>query len=222
MEGHVPLDREFSPVYKSEKEAESEEFLSAWGHTKPATWDGMEEKFRCVILAEAGAGKTEELRQRASSLAGQGRAAFFLRVEDIENDFYTAFEIGTEAQFYSWLESTEEAWFFLDSVDEARLEHPRAFEKAIRRFTRGIANGAHRAHIYITSRPYAWRPKEDQRLLDELLYLPAPRSEEDGEDDQQATPQSALTVFTMRPLDEGRIRRFCAARAAVKPGTDHG
>jgi len=31
MEGHVPLEREFSPVYKSEKEAESGEFLSAWG-----------------------------------------------------------------------------------------------------------------------------------------------------------------------------------------------
>lgn len=214
MEGHVPLEREFSPVYESEEEAESEEFLSAWGHASPLTWAGMEEKFRCVILAEAGAGKTEELRQRASSLDGQGKAAFFLRIEDIENDFYTAFEIGTEAQYYSWLQSTDEAWFFLDSVDEARLEHPRAFEKALRRFARGVAGGAHRAHIYISSRPYAWRPKEDRRLLDELLYLPAPRAEEDWEDEQQTTPQSALTVFTIRPLDEGRIRRFCVAKSA--------
>lgn len=214
MDGHVLLDREFSPVYKSEKEAESEEFLSAWGHIRPITWGGMEAKFRCVILAEAGAGKTEELRQRASSLTGQGKAAFFLRIEDIENDFYTAFEIGTEAQFHSWLQSADEAWFFLDSVDEARLEHPRAFERALRRFARGIANGAHRAHIYISSRPYAWRPKEDRRLLDEFLYLPAPQAEEDGEENQQTPPQSSLTVFTMRPLDEGRIRRFCVARAA--------
>lgn len=213
MEGHVPLDREFSPVYKSEKEAESGAFLSAWGHAKPIAWDGMEEKYRCIILAEAGAGKTEELRQRANSLAGEGKAAFFLRIEDIETDFYTAFEIGEEAQFHAWLQSTDEAWFFLDSVDEARLEHPRAFEKALRRFTRRVANGAHRAHIYISSRPYAWRPKEDQRLVDELLYLPAARTEEDGEGDRQATPQSAFTVFTMRPLEEGRIRRFCVARA---------
>lgn len=214
MEGHVPLDREFSPVYKSEKEAESEEFLSVWGLAKPITWGGMEEKFRCVILAEAGAGKTEELRQRAKSLVGQGKAAFFLRIEDIETDFCTAFEIGAEAQFHAWLKSTDEAWFFLDSVDEARLEHPRAFEKAIRRFANGVANGAHRAHIYISSRPYAWRPKEDQRLVDELLYLPAAQAEEDGEGGRQAAPQSALTVFTMRPLDEGRIRHFCVARAA--------
>ncbi|MCP9845838.1 hypothetical protein KBY86_02865 [Synechococcus sp. Lug-A] len=212
MEDYVPLDREFSPVYKSEKEAESGEILLAWGHAKPIAWEGLEERFRCIILAEAGAGKTEELRQRADSLRGEGKAAFFLRIEDIETDFYTAFEIGTEAQFHAWLQSTDEAWFFLDSVDEARLEHPRALQKALRSFARGVANGAHRAHIYISSRPYAWRPKEDQKLLDQLLYLPAAQTEEDG--DRQATPQSALTVFTMRPLDEGRIRRFCVARAA--------
>jgi hypothetical protein len=212
MGGHIPLDREFSPVYESENEAENGELLLAWGHAQPIAWDGMEGRFRCIILAEAGAGKTEELWQRADSLRGEGKAAFFLRIEDIENDICTAFEIGTETQFNAWLQSTDEAWFFLDSVDEARLEHPRALEKALRRFASGVANGAHRAHIYISSRPYAWRPKEDQKLVDELLYLPAAQSEEDG--DRQATPQSALTVFTMRPLDEGRIRRFCVARAA--------
>lgn len=210
MEGHVPLDREFSSVYKNETETDGGEFNSPLGHAKPIVWDGMEAKYRCIILAEAGAGKTEELRQRAYSLAGEGKAAFFLRIEDIETDFYTAFEIGTEAQFHAWLQSTDEAWFFLDSVDEARLDHPRAFEKALRRFARGVANGAHRAHIYISSRPYAWRPIEDQRLVDELLYLPVAQKE----GDQQATPQSALTVFTMRPLDEVRIRRFCIARSA--------
>lgn len=212
MEDYVPLDRVFSPVYKSEKEAESGEFLLAWGHAKPIAWDAMEERFRCIILAEAGAGKTEELRQRADSLRGEEKAAFFLRIEDIQADFYSAFEIGTEAQFHAWLQSTDEAWFFLDSVDEARLENPRAFEKALGFFAGKIANGAHRAHIYISSRPYAWRPKKDQKLVDELLYLPAAQTEEHG--DRQATPQSALTVFTMRPLDEGRIRRFCVARAA--------
>ncbi len=96
----------------------------------------MDHEFRCVILAEAGAGKTEEFRRRASALASQGKPAFFIRIEDIEADFYEAFEIGEEAQFQSWLQSTGEAWFYLDSVDEARLENPRTFEKALRRFTK--------------------------------------------------------------------------------------
>ena len=151
MESHVPLERQFSLVPKSQEEAESDEILSVLGHTKPKTWDDMDRELRCVILAEAGAGKTEELRQRASVLASQGKPSFFIRIEDIEADFYQAFEIGEEVQFQTWLQSTGEAWFFLDSVDEARLENPSAFKKALRRFAKGIKIGAHSAHIYLSS-----------------------------------------------------------------------
>lgn len=214
IESHVPLERQFSPVPKSEEEAERDEILSAWGHVTPKTWDDMDIEFRCVILAEAGAGKTEELRQRAILLASQGRPAFFIRIEDIEADFYNAFEIGEEIQFESWLQSTGDAWFFLDSVDEARLENPRVFDKALRRFAKGIERGAQRAHIYLSSRPYAWRPREDRRLLDEILFLAAPQRGEVGKEVQQTEPQSTLTIYTMRHLDEDRIRRFCMARAA--------
>lgn len=214
IENHIPLERQFSPVPKSQEDAESDEILSVWGHVKPKTWDDMDREFRCVILAEAGAGKTEELRQYSSVLTSLGKPAFFIRIEDIEADFYKAFEIGEESQFQTWLQSTGEAWFFLDSVDEARLENPRAFEKALRRFTKGIEKGAHRAHIYLSSRPYAWRPREDRRLLDEILFLAAQQEGEGSEEGQQSDPQSALTIYTMRPLDEERIRRFCVARAA--------
>lgn len=214
MESHIPLDRQFSPVSKSQEEAEKNEILSAWGHVKPKTWDDMDREFRCVILAEAGAGKSEEFRQQARIQANIGNPAFFIRIEDIEADFYNAFEIGEEDQFQTWLQSPGEAWFFLDSVDEARLENPRAFEKALRRFAKGIAKGAHRAHIYLSSRPYAWRPKEDRRLLDEILFLPAKKQGENDEKDEQAKPQSALTIYTMRHLDQERIRHFCRARSA--------
>lgn len=210
MDIHVSLDRQFSHVPKSQEEAESDEILSILGYVKPKTWDDMDREFRCVILAEAGAGKTKELRQRASELSSRGKPAFFVRIEEIDANFYQAFEVGEEAQFHTWLQSTDEAWFFLDSVDEARLENPRTFEKALRRFAKGIERGAHRAHIYLSSRPYAWRPREDRRLLDEILWLAAPQ-EEVGEN---KAPQSALTIYTMRPLDKERIRRFCLARAA--------
>jgi len=214
MENHVPLERQFSPVSKTQEESERDEILSDWGHAISKTWDDLDHEYRCVILAEAGAGKTEELRHQASVLANQGKPSFFIRIEDIEADFFKAFEIGEEAQFQAWLQSTGEAWFFLDSVDEARLENPRAFEKALRRFAKSISIGAHRAHIYLSSRPYAWRPTEDRRLLGEILFLAAPQEGEDSEEDQQSEPQSALTIYTMRHLNEERIRRFCVARAA--------
>lgn len=214
MESYIPLDRQFSPVSKSQEKAEKNEILSFWGHDKPKTWDDMDREFRCVILAEAGAGKTEEFQQHAMGLASIGKPAFFIRIEDIEAEFYNAFEIGEEDQFQTWLQSSGEAWFFLDSVDEVRLENPRAFERAISCFGKSIKKAKNRAHIYLSSRPYAWRPSEDQRLLDENLFLPAKQQREDGEEGQQAKPQSALTIYIMHHLDKERIRRFCMARSA--------
>ncbi|UTV27879.1 hypothetical protein [Photobacterium atrarenae] len=218
MASHIPLDRQFSPVPSSQEDAEENEILSAWGHVKPKSWDDMDREFRCVILAEAGAGKTEELRQRARALESLGKPSFFIRIEEIESDFYKAFEIGEEDQFQTWLESTDEAWFYLDSVDEARLENPRAFEKSLRRFAKGIAKGAHRAHIYLSSRPYAWRPREDRRLMDEILFIAAPKEGKEDKKNQQDEPQSALTIYTMRHLDVERVRRFCTARSAKEIG----
>nr|WP_321397495.1 hypothetical protein [uncultured Desulfobacter sp.] len=180
MEGYISLNRQFSLVPKDEEEAEKDESLAFWGYGKLESWGDIESDFRCVILAEAGAGKTEELRHRANVLEVQGKRSFFIRIEDIEVDFYNAFEIGNEEQFQAWLQSTEEAWFFLDSVDEARIEKPRTFEKAMRWFAKGIAEGAHRAHIYLSSRPYAWRPMEDKRLLDEILFIAAEQEEDEA------------------------------------------
>ncbi len=214
MESHVPLERQFSPVSNDQIERGNDDISLFFGHAKPKTWGDIDHEYRCVILAEAGAGKTEELRRRARVLADEGKPSFFIRIEDIDTDFYKAFEVGQEAQFQAWLQSTEEAWFFLDSVDEARLESPRVVEKALRRFANSIKKGAHRAHIYLSSRPYAWRPTEDRRMFDELLFLAAQPESAGGEENVQAKPQSALTLYTMRPLDEERIRRFCEARAA--------
>ena len=219
MENHVPLERQFSPVPHNQKEAENDDILSVLGYAKPKIWDDLDREYRCVILAEAGAGKTEELRHRANILAEQGKPSFFIRIEDIEADFYNAFEVGEKDRFQSWSQLIDEAWFFLDSVDEARLDNPRTFEKALRCFTKAIEKGVHRAHIYITSRPYAWRQKEDRYLLDDILFLPDQHEEQDSERGAEAKPKSALTIYILRPLDDERIRRFCVARDAKNVDT---
>lgn len=70
----VPLTRSFSPVPKSEAGADKEALRSLWGHQKQTGWEELEKEFRCVILAEAGAGKTFEITARAA-LAGAGPCA---------------------------------------------------------------------------------------------------------------------------------------------------
>ena len=211
-EDYIELNRQFTPIPISNKAAEENHILAAWGHLKSKSWHDLEQEFRCVILAEAGAGKTEELKHRADFLKQQGKPAFFIRIEDIEADFQNAFEIGDQADFQSWLESTQEAYFFLDSVDESRLKEPRAFEKALRHFARAINNGVHRAHIYISSRPYTWRASEDRKLLDKILFHPLAGRSEADDSSGQPEPQSAISIYLLRPLNRDQIQHFCNAR----------
>jgi len=216
METYVQLDREFSTVSRSQENGQHTNRDYLLGSSKPQKWNDILKEFRCVILAEAGAGKTEELKQQALNLTVNGSHSFFIRIEDIDSDFEEAFEVGSQEQFQEWLNTSDEAWFFLDSVDEARLISPNAFKRAINKFTARIANAKHRAHIYISSRPYAWRPSEDRRLLESKLFLPK-KSHEDRQgnserDTELYSDESSLLVMTLRPLDSDKIKRYCVTR----------
>jgi hypothetical protein len=221
LDDHISLDRSFSLVPRSETDSDDQELYSISSSQKRTGWPELEGEFRCVILAEAGAGKSVEMAARARHVAKQGRAAFFIRIEDIEDGFETAFEVGCVDSFEHWLSSQEEAWFFLDSIDEARLGNPRAFERAIRRFAARIKPANQRAHIYISSRPYAWRACSDRELLEQYLPFLKMKSEASGgardveeeiEANQPIEPESALRVYLLDPLGENGIRTFATQR----------
>ncbi len=126
--------------------------------------------------------------------------------------------MGAQETFEGWLNGTEEAWFFLDSVDEVRLETPRAFEVAMRAFAARIHNAKQRAHVVISSRPYAWRSKLDGALIDELLPQAQAHVEFGaGEDSTEAkntavTPDHTLQLYQLEPLDRGDISIFSGHR----------
>ncbi len=206
MRKYIALDRQFFPVIESHKDSEELDVSLSLGINKADNWKSLLNEYRTVILAEAGAGKTVELMEMASKLSNEGKLSFFIRVEDIDRNFDDAFEIGDEDEFEDWLNSNDEAWFFLDSVDEAKLAHPRAFEKAIKRFAKGIEKGAKRAHIYISSRPYSWRAKSDKALVDVHLFYP---SSSPQEDDDKKHPKSALNIYSLRPLNRKMVYTYC-------------
>ena len=81
----VPLIRQFSPVLRSEKDTDTQDFRALLGYSNHVTWAEIDKRYRSVILAEAGAGKTFEMRARAKHLEGESRYAFFIRIEDIDN-----------------------------------------------------------------------------------------------------------------------------------------
>ena len=214
----VPLERDFSEVSQTQSASDEHGIPSDWGYPPFKQWSDIEEGYRSVILGEAGAGKTFEMLARARYLEKQGRPAFFIRIEDIDTDFEQAFEVGCAESFQLWLRSQEEAWFFLDSVDEARLNNPRHFKKAIQRFAARINNARLRAHIVISSRLSAWRPQTDRQLIERYLPFPKTKAEPKGEMQQlfQPAEQSENTqrVYVLRPLDKGQIHSFAGHRLA--------
>ena len=212
----VPVVRRFSAIGPSSSDSDERQIQAVLGFGSLATWEQIDEGYRSVILAEAGAGKTFEMKARATHVEANGQLAFFIRIEDIEEDFVDAFEVGDAETFEQWLGGHADAWFYLDSIDEARLENPRTFEKAIRRFSRAIKDAQHRAHVCVSSRPYAWRPKTDRELIQHYLPLPRPRSERTGQDGQITDTsefQDALSIFVLVPLAEQDIRLFAQHRS---------
>ena len=212
----VPLVRRFSPLPDTLAEFDDQRYQALVGYRSPLTWEDIDKGYRSVVLAEAGAGKTFEMDARAKYVEANGHYSFFMRIEDIGSNFEQSFEVGNTDSFQQWLGAPSDAWFYLDSVDEARLENPTTFEKAIRRFSREIKNAQHRAHVCISSRPYSWRPHSDRQLIEDSLPLPKPRVEATGKDIQTidtSKPQETVDVFLLQPLDERDIRQFAQHRS---------
>ncbi|MYD94148.1 MAG: hypothetical protein F4Y02_10740, partial [Chloroflexi bacterium] len=215
----VPLVRQFCSVLESPDDSDERELRAFLGYRNAKTWSDIDDEYRCVILAEAGAGKTTEMKARARHVQQRGRHAFFIRIEDIDGAFENAFEVGSPRSFAQWLGSQDQAWFYLDSVDEARIDNPTTFEKAIRRFSERIKEGQLRAHVYISSRPYAWRAKSDRKLIQQHLPFLKPRLEaarwhvDPNPAESSGPPEDALEVYILQRLEEDDIRRFAAYRS---------
>lgn len=174
---------------------------------RPQRWHENEDEFRVLIIADPGAGKTFEAQTRARRIKERGRHAFFIRIEKIDATFDQSFEVGTAAEFAAWLASADEAWFFLDSVDEAQLETPRALEDAVRIFGAKIYAALDRARIFITSREDAWRALPDQTLIEQ--HLPYGEPAPDGEDDSTSRESDpTLKLYRLAGLSEDEIALF--------------
>jgi hypothetical protein len=139
---HVELNRTFLRLGDREgHDPEALKVYAAFG-LEGEDWAKLLERSRVVILAEAGTGKTHELLEAARRLRKQGKSAFFCRLEDLAVlPLAEALEEGNIAEFDSWSAGQESGFFFLDSVDEARLKDSRYFERALRSLARSLARG---------------------------------------------------------------------------------
>ena len=174
MTEHIELNRTFWPV-EADKEHDPEaiRIMAALGVDRQVSWAELLEKPRIVILGEPGTGKTEELTAITERLRNAGHPAFFCRIELLQSlDLRESFVIGTPIEFDAWLTGDQKGYFFLDSVEEARLKTRSAFEIALRRFANVIGEELNRATVVVSCRVSDWQATADLSLF--MMHLPKP------------------------------------------------
>lgn len=230
MENYINLNRRFA---RFDSNHHSYGFGSLFGGAK--NWEEVLEHRCTVIIAEAGNGKTAELRHQAQLLRGRGEAAFFCNLALLARlPLHQALEVGSAGGLSTWQQGTAQGFFFLDAVDEAKLVDPRDFQKALANYLDAIEAHNERITTILSTRPHAWQAYGDRAILAARLGLPLPgkisstgitpgeealsaelTSEEPDADDEVGSgqdPPSSIAVMQLEPLDEARIRIFASAR----------
>ena len=227
---YVELDRQFVELNTRDVETMDIEARLEWGLASAHDWSTLLAEHRVVILSSAGTGKTWEISSQCRKLRDAGKSAFFLRLEDLATEWELAFEIGDADELAEAVRSEDELWLFLDSIDEARLDDPKALDRALKRLRPKIRDNLQNAHIVLPSRIGAWRPWYDAARVDELFPYITPKRHEQGDDDDQGneewtddvlTPKqgvagiaqpASMKYFTLLHLTAEQMRLFAAAR----------
>lgn len=225
---HVELGRTFRVLDRAAQEDADGAIGHYSGLLAKTGWPDILGRSRVVVLAEAGSGKTAEMKAQVGQLRARGEAAFFVPIEELGQAELAATLPPTDlAMFTSWKAGNlATAWLFLDAVDELKLTRGR-FDTALKRVARAIDGQLHRAHIVLSCRPSDWRASADLGAVRELLpaqvQTPRPALSAEGaflaplsDKDAQVTsgkPPSAEDVFVvaLQPLNRDQVRTFAAA-----------
>ena len=186
--GFVELNRWFVPVGMDQEP--NIDIGRAWGRRIGGwlNWQELRKRHRVVLLAEAASGKSEEFRNQAETLAAGREAAFYLRIEELaDQGFDAALEPSAARLFEAWRRGSIQGWFFLDSVDEARL-NGKSLDTALKRFIREVDQSLPRARIFISCRVSDWKGRDDRALIERRL----PVFEAPQQDSLQSEERSPL------------------------------
>ena len=225
----VDLDRRF--LRWNEKENDAAEIYAVLRHyaRNDLDWPKLLQHHRVVVLAEAGSGKTEELREQAQRLVAIGQFGFYATVQDVGREgLESAIGSASRGRLEQWRGSDQPAWFFIDSIDEAKFDKVH-LDTALRKLADTFEAAPRRAHLVLSGRLTDWEFRADLSRV--AQYLPVPpepkalsaptpdallvqvlRGERHEKSDEKVT---APLVVLMAPLDVERVRRFAAAKGVT-------
>lgn len=211
---HVPFERRFGSP--SEERLRDPDYMSIWGSHEDGAlrWPDLNTNRCVVVLGEGKCGKTHEFKQQWQLLRAQGKNAFFVPLELLQDgDFLDAISAEEERDFQSWLEASDaEAVFFLDAVDELKLRKG-TLRRALRKIQTAIDSQIHRARFFVSSRPNDWTDELDLQALKALV---APR-ERTAKVSEAAAGEDVFTAVIARDSDVNTIDGEETAVSIQKP-----
>ena len=215
----IDLDRKYVPISLNQEDLESLALKSQLALLSGKTYgliiyDLLKQPLT-LVLGEARSGKTTEFQLATEKLNQKGRYAFFLRLEDLKDinssnlkAIVYVLEVEAEEMFQKWLASDKEAIFFLDAVDEAKLQNPNNYKRAIRTFHRLLRPHLNRCKVVISCRITEWRPRSDMPTL-ERLYSALKKESGDDFDNQNV---QEVQIVKLCPLDESQVKKIAQFR----------
>lgn len=194
----IELDRDF--IALDAERAYNAEVLAAF---KGFTWRGLKwpdllSLDRVVVLAEASTGKTAEFRHRAELLRQEGGFGIYLPIERLERNGLEG-SLGRDERdaLEKWRRGADPGWFFLDSIDEARIHH-KDIEQAFKRLEVELGESYHRARVLLSCRGTAWAGEADISLIKSTLPM---RPKPANETAEPVDPEEALLSKPERASD---------------------
>src|SRR5579871_3695951 len=107
----IPLHRQFEEWSEGESSDPELRVLNRLSGT-PTSWSDLLLKRRVVVLAEAGSGKTEEIKEQARLKIGAGEFACYATVQDIgHRGLREALRPVDRPQLDAWLAADQPGWF---------------------------------------------------------------------------------------------------------------
>jgi hypothetical protein len=200
-EGYVELERRFSDVLDAPSSAW---FRRAFRSSSGKPWDELvpvetppaDIRSAVVVLGASGLGKSAELGAHASRLRAAGVPAFFMRAGDVAARG-VAGALADSSPLLAWQASSARAVFFLDAVDEARLEG-HDLERVMLRFAQDIDPGTKTLQLVLSSRHDVWAATEVRHIV-RALDLPR---------EPALTP---LKIVRLEPLSEEDVKLYARA-----------
>jgi hypothetical protein len=213
--GYIEINRRFSKLDISggrEELASSSYMGNLMGVSQALGWNELLKERLVIVLGEPGSGKSWEFQGRSASLRKSGSFAFLIELERlVYGTFGSAFSPADYKRFGQWQRGKETAYFFLDSVVEAKIRRQTDFYDALDKVADAIVpDTIDRTRVVISSRISEWQPETDRHEV--LLRFGAPRTR----NRQGATGREAAALIV--PLGCRRPRRTGERRRSSRAG----